>query len=366
MNKFAQVNSRKFLRSSCGVLGTPVFLIGILISLLFACFSIDLAHFAAAKAEMQTVADSAALMGAYKLQWLSTAINTAQATADARYMARHGFADIYSPGGLSIPDSAINVSFSSLNGGVNNAVTVTITPPITFIFAALIGNMGQAVGVSATAERLPILAAPAPPWFLETTAQLGPLSPSPLPSPAPPPPLSFPVNAYVTFYDGSQLFVKKAPPLLPTFWVDMGLSELSTAQSNPSGIQSVIQCKGRCISNTLCNTTNPIVVNLSEIFANHGAYDSNISNPRGNAAYWTDGSKVILPVTLAGRVIDTLVVKLTGPYVPDSYASGQGVFGEFGVQFLGSADSMMGVSVMDPSQGAVYANVGATKAVLIK
>lgn len=81
---------------------------------------------------------------------------------------------------------------------------------------------------------------------------------------------------------------------------------------------------------------------------------------------WTNGKNVILPITSSGGVVGVYVVKLTGPYVPNSFKNGQGVFGEFGVQFIGSADNIPGVTVMDPSQGAVYQNVGATVAALVK
>lgn len=71
-------------------------------------------------------------------------------------------------------------------------------------------------------------------------------------------------------------------------------------------------------------------------------------------------------MTTGGDVTGIYVVKLTGPYVPKSFSNGQGVFGEFGIQFVGSADSIPGVTVMDPTGGTVYSNVGATIAVLVK
>ncbi len=354
------------LRSSRGAFATLLFLFGIFIALLFAVIAVDISHFVSANAELQCVADSAALMGAYDLQWNSTAANMTSATADARIMAQRSFADLYSPGGVSIPSSSIGVNFSSLNGGTNNAITVNLNPPILFMFAPFIGNTGLNVGVSATAQRLPVATGPAPPWFLETSKQSGPNSPSPLPSPAPAPPSSFPTNAYLTFVDSSKPGAKDAPPTLPTYWVDMGLSNLSNADTNPVGVAQVIRCMGQCVEGTSCNTTNPIIIDGSIIIANHGSYNSNISNPDGNSDFWTNGKSVILPVTIGGNVTSIYVVKLTGPYVPKSFTNGQGVFGEFGVQFVGSADSLPGVTVMDPTEGTVYNNVGATVAILVK
>jgi hypothetical protein len=343
-----------------------LFLFGIFISLLFAVIAVDIAHFVSANAELQCAADAAAMMGCYDLQWKSTGANMTSATADAKFMAQRSFADYYSPGGVSIPASSVNVSFSSLNGGTNNAITVTMNPPILFMFAPFIGNFNRLVGVSATAQRLPVNTAPAPPWFLETTNQTGPNSPAPLPSPAPAPPTTFPTSGYVTFYDSSKKFAKNAPPILPTYWVDMGLSDLSTAKTNPVGVASVLKCLGQCVTSTSCNTTNPIVINGSIINANHGSYNSNVSNPDSNSDTWTSGKNVILPITTNGNVIGVYVVKLTGPYVPKSFTNGQGVFGEFGVQFVGSADSIPGVTVMNPSNGTVFNNVGATVATLVK
>ena len=356
----------KALRSRSGALGSLLFLFGIFITLLFAIIAIDIAHFVSANAELQCACDSAALMGAYDLQWNSTATNMTNATADAKFMAQKSFADYYNPSGVNIPTSSVTVSYSSLNGGTNNAITVKMNPPIVFMFAPFIGNFNNLVGVSATAERLPISTTPAPPWYLETADQSGPNDPAPLPSPAPAPPTTFPTNAYITFADSSKPGAKIAPPILPTYWVDMGLSNLSTAKTNPVGVAQVLKCLGQCVTNTACNTTNPIVINGSIINANHGSYNSNVSNPDGNSDVWTNGQNVILPVTSNGGVVSVYVVKLTGPYVPNSFQNGQGVFGEFGVQFVGSADNIPGVTVMDPSQGAVYQNVGATVAALVK
>jgi len=358
--------ARSALRRQNGAMGAVLFLVGLLITLLFACIAADIAHFVAASTEMQSVVDAAAMSGAYDLQWNSTTTNMDQARFDARYMAQHAAADIYNPSTNMLPTSAIDVSFSSLNGGTNNAITVSISPPILFFFGSIIGNPGAIVGVSATAERLPVLGAPAPPWFLETTAQLGPDSPPPLPSPAPQPPTTFPTSAYLTFADSSQPGAGLAPPILPTYWVDMGLSNLSTAQANSVGIQQVIHCAGRCVTNTACNTTNPIIINGSTITANHGSYNSNVSNPNGNADWWTNGSTVMLPITTNGNVVGLYAVKLTGPFVPKSYRNGQGVFGEFGVEFVGAADTLPGVTAMDPAPGNIYTNVGTTIAVLVK
>ncbi len=354
------------LRSKRGAFATLLFLFGIFIALLFAVIAVDISHFVSANAELQCVVDSAALIGAYDLQWNSTAANMTSATADARIMAQRSFADLYSPSGISMPSSSIGVSFSSLNGGVNNAITVTLNPPIPLLFASIIGNNFLNVGASATAERLPVATGPAPPWFLETNKQSGPNSPSPLPSPAPSPPITFPTSAYVTFVDSSKPGAKDAPPILPTYWVDMGLSDLSNAHTNPVGVAQVLKCMGQCVVGTSCNTTNPIVIDGSIINANHGSYNSNISNPDGNSDVWTNGKSVLLPVTTGGDVTGIYVVKLTGPYVPKSFSNGQGVFGEFGIQFVGSADSIPGVTVMDPTGGTVYSNVGATIAVLVK
>ncbi|HNB21018.1 MAG TPA: Tad domain-containing protein [Candidatus Melainabacteria bacterium] len=362
----------RFERSARGALGSLLFLLGIFITLLFAVIAVDIAHFVSANAEMQCAADAAAMMGCYDLQWNSTASNMTNATADARYMATKSFADYYNPTGMSIPADSVNVTFSSLNGGTNNAITVTMNPPIVFLFAPFIGNFNRLVGVSATAERLPISTAPAPPWFLGTDFQIGPdpqKKPSTLPSPSPAPPTTFPTNAYITFIDSSKLKqpgVKTEPPILPTYWVDMGLSDLSNAKPNPPGVAGVLKCMGQCVTSTACNTTNPVVINGSQIIANHGAYNSNVSNPDSNSADWTNGKNVILPVTTNGDVISVYVVKLTGPYVPNSFTNGQGVFGEFGVQFVGSADNIPGVTVMSPTNGAVYQNVGATVAALVK
>jgi len=52
--------------------------------------------------------------------------------------------------------------------------------------------------------------------------------------------------------------------------------------------------------------------------------------------------------------------------VKNSFRNGQGVFGEFGIQFVGSADTLPGVTAMDTGPGNFYTNVGATIAVLIK
>lgn len=371
MNRVRKHSSR-LNRSPRGALGSLVFLFGIFITLLFAIIAVDIAHFVSANAEMQCAADAAAMMGCYDLQWNSTAANMTSATADARYMATRSFADYYSPTGINIPSASVNVSYSSLNGGTNNAITVTMNPPIAFLFAPFIGNFNRLVGVSATAERLPISTAPAPPWFLGTDFQSGPdpqKTPSTLPSPSPAPPTTFPTNGYITFIDSDKLKqpgVKNEPPILPTYWVDMGLSNLSNAKTNPPGVASVIKCMGQCVTSTSCNTTNPVVIGESHIIANHGSYNSNVSNPAGNSAEWTNGKNVILPVTTDGNVVSVYVVKLTGPYVPNSYTHGQGVFGEFGVQFVGSADNIPGVTVMSPMQGATYQNVGATVAALVK
>lgn len=364
------MNSRRrrqiSLRQQRGVIGSVLLLIGILITLLFASIAVDIAHFVSASSEMQSVADAAALMGCYDLQWNSTAANMSQATIDANYMVQKSSTDIYNAGTNSIPLSNVQISYSSLNGGTNNAITVTISPPIAFLFAPMIGNTSQVVNVAATAQRLPVASAPSPPWFLETTTQIGPDSPPPLPSPAPAPPTTFPSNGYVTFADSSQPGAGLAPPILPTYWIDMGLSNLSTAQTNPVGVQKVIQCMGRCVNGSSCDTSNPVVIGGSVINANHGSYNSNISNPRGNSDVWSSGATTVLPITTNGNVVGIYIVKLTGPYQPNSYRNGQGVYGEFGIQFTGSADGIDGVTVADPTQGAVYNNVSATVATLVK
>ena len=353
-------------RSARGMVGVMLLLVALMIVLLFSSIAVDIAHFSAAGAELQCAADSAAMMGAYDLQWQSTGSDMSKATIDAQYMAQHAAADVYNPGGNPFPANSVTVTFSSLNGGINNAVTVSIVPPVLLLFAPLLGAATQYVGVSATAERVPVLGGPAPPWFLETTVQMGPTSPAPLPSPSPGPPTTFPSNGYVTFADPSQTTVGLAPPVIPTYWVDMGLSNLSTAQPNPNGVQQLLQCLGHCVANSGCNTTNPIIVNGSTIYANHGSYNSNVSNPSGNVSSWIDGRVTILPITTAGRVVGLYVVKLTGPYVKNSSRNGQGVFGEFGIQFIGSADALPGVTAMDASPGNVYTNVGATIAVLVQ
>jgi Flp pilus assembly protein TadG len=363
---------RRGYRSQRGALGTLLFLFGIFILLLFAIIAIDISHFVSANAELQSAADAAALMGVYNLQWNSTGANTAAADADARFMAQNSFADRYSPGGLNIPSGSVSVSFSSLNGGTNNAVTVRINPPMLNMFAPFIGNLSTLVGVSATAEQLPIQTAPAPPWFLNTSAQGGPTSPAPLPSPAPAPPTTFPANAYVTFADSSSNHgnAHKAPPILPTYWVDMGISDLSNANPNPVGVKKVLQCRGYCDSGS-CNTVNPIVINGSQINANHGSYNSANSRPwaSDNQALWTNGDVVVLPVTTGSDpspVTSIYLVKLTGPFVPNSWQNGQGVFGEMQIQFVGHAENIAGVVAMDPTTGSNFTNVGATVGVLVK
>ncbi len=372
---------RRGYRSQRGALGTLLFLFGIFILLLFAIIAIDISHFVSANAELQSAADAAALMGVYNLQWNSTGANTAAADADARFMAQNSFADRYSPGGLNIPSGSVSVSFSSLNGGTNNAVTVRINPPMLNMFAPFIGNLSTLVGVSATAEQLPIQTAPAPPWFLNTSVQGGPSAPAPLPSPAPAPPTTFPTNAYVTFTDSTKsspsdpndpksIAVQLTPPILPTYWVDMGISNLSSAQPNPVGVKKILQCRGYC-DNGSCNTVNPIVINGSQINANHGSYNSNNSRPwaSDNQALWTNGDVVVLPVTSGNdpsAVTSIYLVKLTGPFVPNSWKNGQGVFGEMGIQFIGHAENIPGVVVMDPSTGSNFTNVGATVGVLVK
>lgn len=368
---------RRIYRSQRGALGTLLFLFGIFILLLFAIIAVDISHFVSANAELQSAADAAALMGAYDLQWTSTGTDTAAADADAKFMVQNSIADHYRPTGISIPTASVNVAFSSRNGGTNNAITVTLNPPMVSMFAPFIGNLSTLVGVSATAQQVPILTAPAPPWYLNTSDQGGPQSPSPLPSPAPAPPTTFPSNAYLTFADPTKNGVgnpHKAPPILPTYWVDLGLSDLSTAQPNPVGVKQVLQCRGYCDTSG-CNTVNPVVVNGSQMVANHGSYNSAQSRPwstnpaPSNQALWTNGDVVVLPVTTGpdpSPVTSIYLVKLTGPFVPNSWQNGQGVFGELQVQFVGHAENIPGVVVMDPSTGNNFTNVGATVAVLVK
>ena len=123
---------------------------------------------------------------------------------------------------------------------------------------------------------------------------------------------------------------------------------------------------GQCVQSSSCNTSNPIAINASEINANHGSYNSSLTRPFDNTGDWTNGKNVILPVSSGGSIISVYVVKLTGPYVPNSGQNGQGVFGEFQVQFVGSADNIAGVTAMDPTTGTTFSNVGATIAVLVK
>ncbi|MBX9951989.1 MAG: hypothetical protein K2Y39_22645 [Candidatus Obscuribacterales bacterium] len=373
---------RRTYRSQRGALGTLLFLAGIFILLLFAIIAVDISHFVSANAELQCAADAAALMGAYDLQWNSTGANTSAADADARFMVQNSIADHYRPSGISIPSASVNVAFSSRNGGTNNAITVTLNPPMASMFAPFIGNLSTLVGVSATAQQVPILTAPAPPWFLNTSVQGGPSAPAPLPSPSPAPPTTFPSNAYVTFTDSTKsnpsnpsdsksIAVKLTPPILPTYWVDLGISNLSTAKPNPVGVKQILQCRGYCDSGG-CNTVNPVIVNGSQINANHGSYNSNVSRPwepSENQPLWTNGDVVVLPVTTGADpspVTSIYLVKLTGPFVPNSWQNGQGVFGEMQVQFVGHAENIPGVVVMDPSTGNNFTNVGATVAVLVK
>ncbi|CAN5289353.1 hypothetical protein BH10CYA1_BH10CYA1_28130 [soil metagenome] len=356
-------------RSQRGALGSTILLFGIGIALLFACIAVDIAHFVSASTEMQSVVDAAALSACYDLQWKSVAADMNKATTDAKYMISKSSADLYSPSGISIPTGTTTVSFSSQNGGINNTCTVSMNLPIVYIFAPImIGavNGQNVVGVSATAEQLPIAVGPAPPWYLETTEQLGPNCPAPLPSPAPAPPISFPSSSYVTFADVKGKCAKGAPPILPTYWVDMGLSDLSTAKANPNGIRSVIQCLGACVNGSSCTASNPIQIGVSEVTAVHGAYNSSISDPKGNLATWTGNSTVLLPIATNGLITGVYAVQLTGPYVANSSFQGQGVFGEFQVKFLSQANTVPGVTVLDPTQGGIYASAGSTVATLIK
>jgi len=363
------IRIRSYQRSKRGALGSVVFLIGMIILLMFMFLAVDIAHFNSASTEMQSVVDAAAMMAAYDLQWNSTATDMSQATADARYMVAHGAADCYNPAGISIPTNSVTVSFSSVSGGINNACTVSMKPPIIYLMAPLfIGGMGSSDTVvsSATAAQLPIATGPAPPWFLETTDQPGPPCPAPLPAPAPSPPAMFPTNAYVTFADVKGGCAKQAPPILPTYWVELGLTSLSSAKPNPPGIKSVLNCMGTCVNGTSCNTSNPVKIGATIASATHGAYNSAISDPGANSALWTNDSTVLLPVSSRGTIVAVYSVKLTGPYVPNSYSTGQGVFGEFGVQFLSRANALPGATVFDPTRGVVYSNVEATMATLIK
>lgn len=343
-----------------------MFLISIVIVMLFACIGVDVAHFVSASTELQNVADAAAMAGCFELTWTSSAAQVTAATAAAQNMIQQSNADLYSPGGIPIPAATTSINFSSRNGGTNNAITVTVSPPIAFLFAPFIGTGGKFVGAIATAQQLPVLVAPAPPWFLETKDQGGPSAPAPLPQAAPPPPTTFPTTAYVTFFDSSKDFAKIAPPVLPTYWVDMGLSNLSNAQENPVGIQQIINCLGACKVFSGCERSNPVVVNGSQIVANHGSYNSNVSNPWGNKSTWTSGQTTILPITVDGYVVGVYAVKLTGPYLDKSYDHGQGVFGEFQMEFIGSANAIPGVQAMSPVNNAVYNNVGATVAQLVE
>jgi len=357
-------------RSNRGALGSVLFLIGIMLSLIFACIAVDVSHFVSASTEMQSVADAAALSACYDLQWKSTAAQMTQATVDAKYMVQHGTADLYNPGGISIPTTSVNVTFSSLNGGTNNAITVSLNPPIVYFFAPVIIHSANSniVGAAATAERLPVATGPAPPWYLETTEQGGPTGPSPLPSPAPAPPSTFPSTGYVTFADvqgGSG--AKIAPPIVPCYWVDLGITSLSNAKPNPVGIESVMNCMGLCVTtNPNCSAVNPVQIGAGTIEANHGSYNSNVSSPDSNSAAWTNGSTVLLPVSTSNNITSVYAVQLTGPYVPNSYDNGQGVFGEFRVTFVDHADTVPGVAVFDPTTGVVYKNVNSTIAALVK
>ncbi|HEY9774826.1 MAG TPA: pilus assembly protein TadG-related protein [Planktothrix sp.] len=354
-------------RSNNGTMSSVLFLIGIMITLLFACIAVDVAHFVSASTEMQSVADAAALMACYDLQWESTDSQINQANADATYMVQHATADLYSPSGVSIPTVSVNVTFSSLNGGTNNAVTVSLSPPIVYLFApVMIQATNNLVGARATAERLPVATGPAPPWYLETTEQAGPPGPSPLPSSSPPPPSNFPTTGYVTFTDVKGGTAGMAPPIVPTYWVDLGITSLSNASPNPPGIESVLNSMGVSIAgDPNSSATNPIAIGAGTIDANHGSYNSNVSSPNSNSAAWTSGATVLLPVSTNNIIDSVYAVKLTGPYVPHSYTNGQGVFGEFGVTFVNQADTVPGVTVFDPTSGASYSNVGATVAALV-
>ncbi|HEY9757124.1 MAG TPA: pilus assembly protein TadG-related protein [Oculatellaceae cyanobacterium] len=351
----------KSLRRNTGTLSSLIFLAGIGIVLLMGCIAVDVPHFVSANTELQNVADAAALMAAYDLEWTSSAADMSAARNDAAYMVQHSCADLYNTT-LNIPFSASSqVTFSSRNGGTNNAVTVTLSPPGFYLFAPFVIGLSPGNGATATAERLPIVSGPTPPWYLGATSQFqgGPTCPSPLPqSPVPSPPTSLPVSAHVTFIDSSKIGVQCAgvvPPILPTYFVDMGLSSLSNAPSpNPHFIGLMEPCNGGCASGP-CPYTNPQVIGSSTVTAVHGALNAAPSNIPSNVSYWTNGNTVLLPVTDASQNVTSFyAVKLTGPYVPGSFQNGQGVFGELGVQFVGAGDTIAGVTVADPSTGATY------------
>lgn len=356
---------------SHGGLTSVIFLIGIFMVLLFACIGVDVAHFVSASTELQSVADASALAGCYELTWNSSAANMSAATAAAQNMAAQSNADLYSSAGIPIPPASVNVSFSSRNGGTNNTITVSVNPPVAFLFAPFIGAGGSLVGATASAQQLPLLAAQSPPWYLETTVQNGP-GPKPgggtpnLPSPAPPPPTTFPSSAYVTFFDSTKSFPNMEPPILPTHWVEYGISDLSTALPNPVGTRALIDCMGVCNNQGSCTKSNPIVIGGAHINSNHGSYNSAISNPQGAQASWTNGSVTLLPITTNGDVVGVYTVKLTGPMVPNSFKNGQGVFGEFQIEFIGSANNVPGAVAADPTSGTVFNNVGSTLAQLVQ
>lgn len=343
-----------------------IFLLGIFMILLFACIGVDVAHFVSASTEMQTVADAAAMAGCYELTWASSAAQMTAATAAAQNMVAKSNADLYSSSGIQIPLASVSVSFQSLNGGTNNAITVTVNPPVAFLFAPFIGAGGKLAGGIATAEQLPVLAAPSPPWFLETTTQGGPDKPPPLPQAAPPAPTTFPTSAYVTFTDLQTGPNSIAPPILPTYWIDIGISNLSDVNPNPNGVAQLIKCLGICQDTGTCQKKNPIVINGSTIEANHGAYNASVSNPDENHGDWTGGDTTILPITENGNVVGIYTVRLKGPFVPGSAKKGQGVYGELQVEFIGSASGVPGVVTLDPTTGGVFNNVGSTVAQLIK
>ncbi|HEY9785339.1 MAG TPA: pilus assembly protein TadG-related protein [Candidatus Obscuribacterales bacterium] len=357
-------------------MASMLMLFAVFIILLFACIGVDIAHFVSANIELQNVADAAAYAGVMELAWNvpggDPRITAAQNAA--RTMAQRSYADIYGPG-LNIPSGSINPQVISLNGGTNNAIRVTVNPPMAFLFAPfMIGNAGGSlVGASATAEQLPILTVPSPPWFLDPGCQGGPVVPNPpLPVAAPPPPTTFPTNAYVTFVDCSKLGPspgpKLAPTKLPCYWVDYGLSNASTYKSNPVGVAKAIQCMGICkTGDPTCDGVNPITAGVSIINSNHGALNSAKSSPDDRSADWTGQQHTILPIATDGGVVTGFYsVILTGPYEPGTYNNGQGVFGEFGITFLGSANGIPGVIVSDPTSGSVLTPMGSTLAQLVK
>lgn len=369
-------------------------LLSIFVILLFSCIGVDIAHFVSANIELQNAADACAMAGCYELSWVSTGAQVTAATNAAQTMGTKCYADLYSPAGVAIPTAFVNVTIFSSNGGTDNTIRCNVNPPIGFLIAPfMIGAQGGSIaGATATAEQLPILSVPAPPWFMNTDASIqdGPSGCTVAKNgydsgvapfvPIDGPPTTFPSTKYVTFIDDQPCKSNSVlPTQWPTYWVYYGISNLANVQPNPPGIAAAIKCLGICTQTSgTCTKVNPVVINGSQMASNHGSMSSAVSNPESMSqpkntteTGWSgnpDGSSVntVLPITdSANNVIGVYAVKLYEDMVPNTYKNGQGVYGEFKVEFLSNANTVPGVTVFAPTNG-VFNNVGSTVAQLIK